>query len=195
MNPATATQFPNGIINVPLDPAAIALLAKVPLPNLPGPANNLLTAGRQTNDNNQYATRGSIISSPPPIRFMPRASVFNANEFDPFGSSVLNEALLPGFRAEPDNPFGERVGRRESYPERPRAQPEFRVGFLRVSGGQGDPDMPGLPSRRSMASRARPYTNPRDHGLSPGFLEQRVHVDRIGNWIHKPVGPQRRTLL
>src|ERR1035438_5506037 len=42
VNPAGGAPFPNNTINVPMDPAALAILAKVPLPNLPGTANNLL---------------------------------------------------------------------------------------------------------------------------------------------------------
>ena len=37
VNPATGTTFPQGTINVTLDPAAVGLLAKVPLPDLPAP--------------------------------------------------------------------------------------------------------------------------------------------------------------
>ena len=96
VNPAGGAPFPNNTINVPLDPAAVALLAKVPLPNLPGAANNLLAIDRQTNDNNQYNARIDHQFSPIDSAYA-RASVFTANEFDPFGSSVLNEALLPGF--------------------------------------------------------------------------------------------------
>jgi hypothetical protein len=62
VNTASGTPFPNSTINVPLDPAAVALLAKVPLPNLPGTANNLLAINQQTNNNDQY-TVASIISS------------------------------------------------------------------------------------------------------------------------------------
>ena len=51
---------------------------------------------KQTNDNNQYNARMDHQLSLKDSAYA-RASTLNANEFDPFGSSVLNEALLPGF--------------------------------------------------------------------------------------------------
>jgi hypothetical protein len=57
VNPSTGAPFPNNLINVPLDRAAVALLAKVPLRNLSGTANKFLAIDPQTNDNNQYNAR------------------------------------------------------------------------------------------------------------------------------------------
>jgi hypothetical protein len=138
VNPANGASFPNSTINVPLDPAAIALLARVPLPNLPGAANNLLAIDRQTNDTNQYNARMdhqfSLIDSA-----YARVSVFTATEFDPFGSSVLNEALLPGFgRNLTTHSANASMG--EAHTFSGRLLNEFRFGFLRVSGGQSDPN-------------------------------------------------------
>ena len=87
------TPFPNNAINVPLDPAAVAMLEKVPLPNLPGTANNLLALEAAESTTTINSRRGSTISSPRRIRRMRAVSSLSANEFDPFGSSVLNEAL------------------------------------------------------------------------------------------------------
>ena len=138
VNPAGGGLFPNNTINVPLDPAAVALLARVPLPNLPGAANNLLAIDPETNHANQYNARidhqFSLIDS-----VYARASVFTASEFDPFGSSVLNEALLPGFgRNLTTHSVNTSVG--EAHTFSARMLNEFRFGFLRVSGGQSDPN-------------------------------------------------------
>ena len=57
LNPTSGAPFPNNAISLPLDPIAVAMLAKVPLPNLPGTANNLLAVDKQTNDNNQFNAR------------------------------------------------------------------------------------------------------------------------------------------
>jgi hypothetical protein len=138
VNPASGTPFPNNAINVALDPAAVALLAKVPLPNLPGTANNLLAIDKQTNDNNQYNARIDHQFSSNDSAFA-RASVLNASEFDPFGSSVLNEALLPGFGRNLTT-HSVNASLEENHVFSPRVQNEFRFGFLRVSGGQGDPN-------------------------------------------------------
>ncbi len=138
LNPATGTPFSGNIINVPLNPAAAALLARVPLPNLPGTANNLLAVDKQTNDNNQVDARLDHQFSMSDNAYA-RASVFDASEVDPFGSSVLNEALLPG--------FGRTLGTRsvnlsvsETHAFSPRALNEFRFGWLGVAGGQGNPN-------------------------------------------------------
>ncbi len=68
-----------------------------------------------------------------------RGSVFDANELDPFGSSVLNEALLPGFgRTLRTHSVNFSVG--ETHTFNPNLLNEFRFGWLSVSGGQGDPN-------------------------------------------------------
>jgi hypothetical protein len=138
VNPATGAAFANGTINVPMDPAAVALLARVSLPNLPGTSNNLLAIGKQTNDNNQYNGRIDHRFSVKDSAYA-RVSVFTANEFDPFGSSVLNEALLPGFGRNLTT-HSVNASAEESHTFSASALNEFRFGFLRVSGGQSDPN-------------------------------------------------------
>ena len=160
VNPPEAAPFPNNTINVPLDPAAVAMLAKVPLPNLPGTANNLLAVDKQTNDNNQYNGRIDHQFSSKDTAYA-RASALNANEFDPFGSSVLNEALLPGFgRNLTTHSANASVG--ETHVFSASVQNEFRFGFLRVSGGQGDPNA-GTPFASQYGLQGT-TTNPSDMG-------------------------------
>jgi len=132
------TPFPGNTINIPLDPAASALLAKVPLPNLPGQSNNFLAVDKQTNGNNQFNGRLDHQFSTRDSAYL-RASIFDANEVDPFGSSVLNEALLPGFgRTLTTHSVNLSLG--ETHVFSPRILNEFRFGWLGVSGGQGDPN-------------------------------------------------------
>lgn len=138
VNPLTRVPFPGDTIDVPIDPAAAAILAKVPLPNLPGTANNLLAIDPKTVDNNEYDARIDHQFSPKDAGYA-RLSRFDANEFDPYGSSVLNEALLPGFgRNLTTHSINASAG--EVHVFSPTAQNEFRFGYLRVSGGQGDPN-------------------------------------------------------
>ena len=138
VNPNGGAPFPNNTINTALDPAAVAMLAKIPLPNLPGTANNLLAVNKQTNDNNQYNVRVDHQLSSKDSAYA-RASALSASEFDPFGSSVLNEALLPGFgRNLTTHSANASVG--EIHVFSASVQNEFRFGFLRVSGGQSDPN-------------------------------------------------------
>jgi hypothetical protein len=138
MNPATGAPFPGNSITGRVDPAAAALLARVPLPNLPGSGNNLLAVDKQKNDNNQFNGRLDHRFSSQDSSYL-RVSVFDASEADPFGSSVLNEALLPG--------FGRTLGTHsvnlspgETHVFSPRILNEFRFGWLDVSGGQGNPN-------------------------------------------------------
>lgn len=138
INPHTGEPFPGGVINVPLDPAALALLAKVPAPNRPGNANNLLGVAEQSNTNDQYNARLDHQFSAEDASYI-RASVFHASEFDPFGSSVLNEALLPGF-GRTLTTHSVNLAIAETHTFSPRVVNEFRFGWLRVAGGQGNPN-------------------------------------------------------
>ncbi len=132
----------NNIANDPslhLDPAAMALLAMLPPPT-PGLAgqNNLLSVQEQSYDNNQYNARLDLRLSDRDNSFW-RASEFDANELDPFGSSVLNEALLPGFGRTLAT-HSVNLAASETHTFSPTLIDEFRFGWLRVSGGQGDPN-------------------------------------------------------
>jgi carboxypeptidase family protein len=132
----------NNIANDPtlhLDPAALALLAKLPPPT-PGLAgqNNLQSVQEQSYDNNQYNARLDFRVTNRDNAFV-RGSVFDANEVDPFGSSVLNEALLPGF-GRTLRTHSVNLAASETHTFSPNIVNEFRFGWLRVSGGQGDPN-------------------------------------------------------
>ena len=97
-----------------------------------------------------------------------RVSVFDANELDPFGSSVLNEALLPGFgrilKTHTDN-----VSAGETHIFSPTLVNEFRFGWLRVSGGQKDPNA-GNPFCIHVHELSGTTTNPADMGYPQANL-------------------------
>jgi hypothetical protein len=121
-----------------LDPVAIALLAKVPLPNLPGLGQNLLATDMQTIDTNQYSARLDHQLSAKDSAFA-RASVFQAGEVDPFGSSVLQETLLPGFgRGLSTHSINGAAGWTHAW--NADLLNEARFGFLTVDGGQTSPN-------------------------------------------------------
>jgi hypothetical protein len=88
--------LPNNQILRPLDPVAVALLAQIPSPNLPGIGQNLRDTETQRIDANQYSARLDHQFSGNDTAYL-RASLFDARQFDPFGSGVLQESLLPGF--------------------------------------------------------------------------------------------------
>jgi hypothetical protein len=137
-DPISHLPFAGNVITEPLSTAALALLAKVPLPNLSGNSNNFLSVAGQSTNTNQYNARldhqFSLADSA-----SARASVFDAHEVDPFGSSVLNEALLPGFGRTLDT-RSVNLLLSETHTFSPNLFNELRFGWLRVSGGQGDPN-------------------------------------------------------
>jgi Carboxypeptidase regulatory-like domain len=161
VNPVTGTPFPGNTINVPLNPAAVALLDRVPLPNLPGTANNLRAVENQSIDTDQYNARLDHRFSDKDYAWA-RGSVFHATEFDPFGSSVLNEALLPGFGRDL-NTHSVNTAAGETHVFSASIVNELRFGWLRVSGGQANPNA-GNPFATQYGLQGT-TTNPNDMGF------------------------------
>jgi len=121
-----------------LDPVALAMLAEIPLPNRPGLAQNLLDTGTQRIDTNQYSARLDHQFSGKDSSYL-RASVFDAREFDPFGSGVLQESLLPGFgRNLSTHSVNGAAGWTHTWSA--DSLNEARFGFLTVPGGQTSPN-------------------------------------------------------
>ena len=121
-----------------LDPVAVALLARIPLPNLPGTAQNLLSAGDQRINGNQYSTRLDHQFSENDNAFL-RGSLFDAREADPFGSSVLQESLLPGFgRSLSTHAINGAASWTHVF--NANVLNESRFGVLTVAGGQTSPN-------------------------------------------------------
>jgi len=130
--------FPDNRILRPLDPVAVALLAQVPLPNLPGIAQNLLSTGNQRINGNQYSARIDHQFSENDTTYL-RASLFDAREVDPFGSGVLQESLLPGFgRDLSTHAINGVAGWTHAF--NANVLNESRFGFLTVAGGQTSPN-------------------------------------------------------
>ena len=129
---------PHFDINNPATATALALLAKLPQPTSSGNGNNLLSVGGQTIDTDQYNLRLDRKFSDRDNAYI-RASVFDAQELDPFGSSVLNEALLPGF-GRTLKTHSVNLAATETHTFSTKIVNEFRLGWLAVSGGQGDPN-------------------------------------------------------
>lgn len=124
----------NSIPETRLDPAAVAFLEKVPLPNLPGEVNNYIATPAFRNDNDQGTARidhhwrtGDS--------FFGRLYRADFDTFQPFGSSLLNETLVPGFGYNLTTRTTN-VALGETHLFNPRIISEFRFAFLRVSGGQ-----------------------------------------------------------
>lgn len=121
-----------------LDPVAVGLLAKIPLPNLPGIAQNLLATENQRMDQNQYSARLDHQFTERDTTYL-RASLFDAREFDPFGSGVLQESLLPGFGRYLSTHAINGVAA-WTHTFNANVLNELRFGFLTVAGGQTSPN-------------------------------------------------------
>ncbi len=142
-NPSTGTPFPNDTIPV-IDPVAQALLAKVSqglpggfpaiiAPNATASATDLSTIGI-----NQYDARIDHTFDSSDSVFV-RGSIFDDNEFDPFGLGALNETLLPGFgydlRTHTDN-----LSATWTHIFSTSWINEVRFGWMWVGGGQISPN-------------------------------------------------------
>jgi hypothetical protein len=117
-----------------LDPVAVALLNKVPLPNLPGVSRNLLSTAIERTNLDQYSLR---IDHQATVNdnFFGRLSIFNARAFQPFGSGKLTESLLPGFGRQLTTK-ATNLALSYTHSFSTDFLNEFRFGFLNVSGGQ-----------------------------------------------------------
>ena len=93
-----------------LDSVSSALLASIPHANLPGVAQNLLASGGQRINSNNASAKLDHQFSANDTAFA-RFSLFDARQFDPFGSGVLQESLLPGFGRNLSTHTLERRGR------------------------------------------------------------------------------------
>ena len=141
--PGTSIPIPgNNLANDPtlhLDPAAVALLNMLPAPT-PGlmGSSDLRSIGESSIENNQYNARLDRRFSERDSGTL-RASVFDARESDPFGSSVLNESLLPGFGRDLAT-HSVNFAAAETHTFSSGVVNEARFGWLQVSGGQSDPN-------------------------------------------------------
>jgi hypothetical protein len=138
--PGTTTPLlPDTITTI--DPVAAALLAKV-AQGLPGGAfPNVIAKSATVNATelstigiNQYDARiDHTFSSSDNVSV--RGSIFDDNEFDPFGSGALNETLLPGFgydlRTHTDN-----ISAGWTHVFNTSWLNELRFGWMWVGGGQ-----------------------------------------------------------
>ncbi len=144
-----------------MDPVARALLQHIPQPTSDAPVQNLTSVGRQVKDVEQVSVRVDHRLGDSDQLFA-RFSSFDADEDQPFGTSALQETLLPGF------------GRRVSTTARNlgvshtrifgnRALNELRFGWLTASGGQASRNR-GVDFARA-AGLQGVTTEPRDVGF------------------------------
>lgn len=130
--PETCTPFTNN--QVPVDAVAAALFEHLPEPNAPGSVQNLTSVEREVRDLDQFSLRLDHRFTDADTFFV-RFSAFDGDETQPFGTSILNEDLVPGFgRFLGTRSRNLAVSHTRSFGA--RLLNEFRFGWLSVSGGQ-----------------------------------------------------------
>jgi len=128
------TPFANNRIPVErLDPLALTFLEHVPLPTSDAALQNLTAIERQVKDVDQVSLRFDHRFGSGDHLFA-RASTFDANEIQPFGSSALQETLVPGFGRSLDTKARNLAVSHTHV--RNALLNELRFGWMRVSGGQ-----------------------------------------------------------
>ena len=130
------TEFPNDVINTPLDPVAQALLARIPIPtNLTAKANNYMRTANDTDRQNQFDFRidGSVRNHD--IAFG-RYSYYNEVEQPvtplPEGSGAITGAVIgTGGVSGLSNVLGQQAIANGTHIFSPRLLADFRVGYTR----------------------------------------------------------------
>ena len=121
-----------------LDPVALALLAKVPLPTSGGTVQNLLAVDDQVNPMNQFSLKLDHRLGASDTLYG-RVTSYRVDDTQPFGTTSLNEALVPGFgRTVTTHSENVAVGHTRTFST--RWLNEVRFGYLRARGGQVSPN-------------------------------------------------------
>jgi hypothetical protein len=129
-------EFPNDTINVPLDPAAVALLGRFPTPtNLTAAANNYTRTANDIDHQSQFDFRvdGAFRNKD---RAFGRYSYYNEAEQPvtplPDGSGVVSGAVIgTGGVAGLSNVLGQQAVFNETHTFNPRWLNDFRMGYTR----------------------------------------------------------------
>ena len=127
--------FPgNQIPSTRIDPVARAFLPDVPLPDSAGNVQNLRAVGKQRADMDQFSLRLDHRVSAGDQMYG-RFTSYDVRDEQPFGSSALNETLVPGFGRNVET-RSRNVAAGYSRPFGTTFFNEIRFGYLDVGGGQ-----------------------------------------------------------
>ncbi len=136
----TRTEFPNDAINKPLDPVATALLARYPVPNLPGTANNYTRTANDDDHQNQFdlrvdAARGTRDRGF--ARYTYYAEVENPVTPLPDGSGVISGSVIgTGNVAGLSNILGQQIVLNETHTFSSSLVNDLRIGYTRRGNNQ-----------------------------------------------------------
>ena len=117
-----------------IDPIATAFLQKVPLPTAPGNVQNFTATPVSPNNNKQFTGRMDHHFGASDT-FLARYTHSDSETFRPFGSSDLNETLVPGFGTTIAT-YTKNLALSHTHIFSPTVIHDLRFGVLRVSGGQ-----------------------------------------------------------
>ncbi len=129
------TRFANNTINRPFDPAAQALLARIPVPNLPGTANNYTRTASDDDHQNQFDFRVDGARGERDRAFA-RYSYYSEVEQPstplPDGSGVITGTVIgTGSVTGLTHILGQQAVVNETHVFTPRLANEFRSGYTR----------------------------------------------------------------
>ena len=160
-NPATTRSTANGrIVRTPFagnivpvasfDPAAVALLARIPLPDLPGAANNYTRTANDSDHQNQFDTRLDVAFGTRDHAFA-RYTYYNEVEtpVTPFadGSGAITGSVLgTGNVAGPSNVLGQQAVLNETHTFTADLANDARLGYTRRANYQSGAALPATAS-------------------------------------------------
>ena len=158
--PATGVCTPFADNQIPagrIDPIAAALLAARAAADVGARSlQNLTAVEEQERDLDQFSVRARSSARPTPTSCSPAFSTFDADEMQPFGTSALQETLVPGLR-----PLADDDARATWWPATRASSArsmlnELRVGWMTVVGRADQPE----PRRRLRRSRSACWASP-----------------------------------
>ena len=117
-----------------IDPLAVEFLKKIPLPTSAGEVQNYISSPTFSNSHHQASVRADRHFGGADSVFA-RFTFANLITFQPYGSTNLNETLLPGFGYDVTT-YTRNLAVNHTHIFSPSLVHEFRFGFLRVAGGQ-----------------------------------------------------------
>ncbi len=140
-------EFPNDTINIPLDPAAVALLARFPLPTSTGAANNYTRVANDDDHQQQFDTRvdGAVGLHD---RAFSRYTYYHEVEQPatplPDGSGVITGSVLgAGNVSGLTHITGQQIVLNETHTFSPSVVNDFRIGYTRRGNTQAGTTLPG----------------------------------------------------
>ena len=137
VSPATGACTPFAGNRIPagrIDPLAATFLENVPRPTSATALQNLTSVEKQIKDVHQISLRADHRFGTGDQLFA-RLSTFDADEFQPFGTSVLQETLVPGFGRSVATK-ARNVGISHTHLFGNSVMNELRFGWMHVKGGQ-----------------------------------------------------------